>query len=388
MITNKIVVFGNTLQNTMGLIRSLGKRGYVVDLLLEPCSKSQCFVRFSKYLGKVHYLSRMDEAIDVLIREYGKEASRTILFCGSDPTISLLDANYDKLKDRFIVFNANGEQGRINRFLDKNCTFEIAEKCGLNLIRTWYVDDKNNVPLDITYPCFVKGNNSVKSGKWDIKICTTREELLSFLREGVSYLIQEYIRKDGEYSLTGASFDHGQKVCLTGVIKKIREDLVRMGEFMRLDEKSQYPEINFDGIVRLVREIGYEGIFSVDLLRKGNRYYFLEINLRNDGLAYMYTAAGANYPDLWVKYVTGTLADMELRNVSIKTPFYVMHENDLYNIVEGKIGLFRWVKDFLRTDAFFILDIKDPMPFVYSCWIHCKQLMKKVVKQLLGIKIK
>lgn len=383
---NKIVVFGNTLQNTMGLIRSIGKAGYSVDLILEPGPKGQCFVRWSKYLGKVTYLEKTSDAIDVLLKEYGNEPNKTIVFCGSDPTISMLDANYNRLKNKFYVFNAKDEQGRINRYLDKLNTFEIAERCGLPLIKTWNVTDIHYVPSDIPFPCFVKGNNSVKSGKWDIKICQNREELLGFLREGVNYLVQEFIVKDYEISLTGFSTDHGSNVLIPGVIRKVREDLVRMGEYMRLDDTSAYPMVNYGGIKKLIKEIGYEGIFSVDMLVKEDKAYFLEVNLRNDGLAYMYTAAGANYPKMWIKYLTGTLSDGEIAAIKLRTPFFLMHENDMYNIVEGKVGIWQWIKDFRRSDAFFVLDKEDPMPFIYSTWIHFKQLCKKIFRKL-GVKI-
>ena len=36
----KVIIFGNNLQNTLGLIRSVGMKGYEVILLLEPIKKS------------------------------------------------------------------------------------------------------------------------------------------------------------------------------------------------------------------------------------------------------------------------------------------------------------------------------------------------------------
>lgn len=378
----KVIVFGNTLQNTMGLIRSIGLDGGKVDLLLEPIKKSRCFVRFSKYVNKVTYLSHIEDAIAVLLREYGSESVKPVVLCGSDPTISLLDANYNRLKDKFVIFNANGEEGRINKYLNKTATFELAEKCGLNLIKTWKVKGGDILPNDIAFPCFVKGENSVVSGKWDIKVCNTRDEVIGFLREGVDYLIQEFIRKDAEVSLTGLSWNHGADVLIPGVIKKVREDLIRMGEFMRLDDTDKYPMINFEGIRKMIAAIGYEGIFSVDLLIKGTCAYFLEVNLRNDGLAYMYTAAGVNFPALWLKYVNGLLTTEDISALSLRTPFYVMHENDMYNIIEGKVTIWQWIKDLHRTNAFFVLDFSDPMPFIYSTWIHAKQACKKVLRAI------
>lgn len=383
----RLIILGNCLQNTVGLVRSLGEQGNRVILLIEPCKKSDCFIRFSKYVEKIHYLTRMEEAINVLLENYSNENEKSAVFCGSDPTISLLDANYDKLKDHFHIFNANNTQGRINEYLDKNKTFILAEKYGLPLIKTWRITGGESIPDDIIYPCITKGDNSVVSGKWDIHVCNSKEELAECLRDGVTYLVQEFVKKDYEVSMTGISINHGKDIIIPGVIRKVREDLVRMGEFMRLDDCTVYPHIDFDGIKKLIENIGYEGIFSVDMLVKDNIFYFLETNLRNDGLAYIYTAAGANLANLWVKYLKNKITLEQLTNVKINTPFFLMHENDMYNIIEGKVSIWQWMKDFRKSGAFFIMNAKDPMPFIVSTWIHVRQFSKMLLRKVFRMDI-
>lgn len=383
----KLIILGNCLQNTVGLVRSLGENGHKVTLLIEPCKKSDCFIKHSKYVEKIHYLNCLDEAIAILLDNYSDAYDKSVIFCGSDPTISLLDANYDKLKEYFYIFNANGIQGRINEFLDKKNTFKIAEKNGLPLIKTWMIKGGEQIPDDIIYPCITKGDNSVVSGKWDIHICQNKQELSLCLRKDVVFLVQEFVQKDYEISMTGLSINHGKDIIIPGVIRKIREDLVRMGEYMRLDSCSLYPGIDFDAIKKLISDIGYEGIFSVDMLVKGDTFFFLEINLRNDGLAYMYTAAGANFPSLWVKYLLGELGPEQLTEVQIRTPFYLMHENDMYNIIERKVGFWQWLRDFHRSGAFFIMNRKDPLPFVFSTLIHVRQFFKLILRKVFGLKL-
>lgn len=377
---NEIIIFGNCLQNTVGLVRSMGEAGFRVNLLMEPCRKSDCFIRLSRYVKRIDYLDNIECAPQFLIENYASDKEKAIVLCGSDPTISLLDRNLDLLRPYFYIFNANDEQGRISYFLNKNNTFELAEKCGLTLINTYKVDNVNEIPANLSFPCFMKGNNSVNSTKGDIHICYNLDEMKSCFRHGVSYLVQNYIQKDFELNVIGFSIDHGNIVILPGGIKKIRESLVRMGEYMELNDIDSYKGLNVEGIKNFVREIGYEGIFSVEFLCKDDTYYFLEINLRNDGLAYIYSAAGANYPLLWYKYCSGELQKNELNNVLIKTPFYVMHENDMYNIVEGNVSIFRWVKDFIRSDAFLIMNWRDPMPFIGSTLIHVRQAIKKCLR--------
>ena len=377
----KIIVFGNTLVNTMGLIRSVGKTGRKVDLLMEPCIKGRCFVQHSTYVERVHWLNRMDEALEVLHNVYWNEPEKPIILCGGDPAICLLDAHYDELKEHFCIFNANGEQGRINFFMDKSNQFPVAEKCGLNLIKTWHVRGGDDIPCDMPYPCLIKGNNSTSSTKGDMCVCKNREELCAKLRQGVDYLIQEYIEKDYELDIVGFSWKHGEDVFIPAVVRKIRDYLNRQSVYIRLDDIRDYPTLDVDAIKRFVSAVGYEGIFSLEFLCKGDKYYFLEANLRNDACCYVYTAARINYPNLWIQYAAGGLIDEDSIVKKMHTPCYLMSENDLYDIVEGKVSLWQWLKDLHRTDAFFVLDFSDPLPFIYSTWIHAKQACKKALRK-------
>lgn len=376
----KVIVFGNTLVNTLGLIRSIGESGLHVDLLVEPCSRNHCFVHHSKYVRRTFFLTTMDEALEVLRREYWTEVEKPVILCGSDPSICLLDAHYDELKDHFAIFNANGEQGRINYFMDKSNQFPIAEQCGLNLIKTWRVTDITHLPVGISYPCLIKGNNSTRSTKGDMFICQNEQELHANLHEGVEYLIQEYIEKDFELDIVGFSMHHGNDIYVPAVVRKIRDTIRRQSVYIRLDDIAVYPNLGVEWIKSFINEIGYEGIFSIEVICRKEKYYFLEMNLRNDACGYLYTAAGINYPLLWVLCNGGkTLRDLKL-SFTGKTPLYLMHENDLYNLWEGKVSLFCWLRDFWRSGAFFVLNWRDPLPFAASTWIHFRQACKKVLR--------
>ncbi len=387
MAEPKAIIFGNGMQGGMGLVRALGKKGLPVYFIMEPCKAKISGIALSRYIKKINYLEKLEDAIAVLKKEYAEEGVKHIVYCSSDAAIALLDQHYEELKAYFVIFNAQSKQGRICHFLDKVNTFEIACRCGLTLIPTWEITADSPLPENMTYPCLVKAENSVKSNnKGDMHVCSSKDELKGCLRTGINYLLQEYIQKDYEVNIIGFSSNHGEQVFIPGVIRKLRESLRRMGEFMRLDDLCDYSYINFDGIKKLVKEIGYEGLFSVEFLCKGETYYFLEINLRNDACGYMYTAAGANYPYLWYLYGTEKLTQKDIDAIQLKTPFYVMHENDMYNIVEGKVSLWQWLKDFHRTNAFFTMNGRDPLPFIWSCLIHARQLCKKIFRKIFCIR--
>lgn len=379
-IKNKIIIWGANLQYTYGLIRAFGEQGLKVTVLLDPCRKSFCYIRFSKYIQKLYYLNKVEEGIDVLRKDFGNETDKPIILCSSDASICILDANYNELKAHFHIFNANGEQGRINNLMDKVTTFPIANKSGFTIIKSWEVSDVENIPIDITFPCLTKGRNSATSTKRAIHLCQNRDELLSCLKPGIDYLVQDYIEKDFELCLVGFSYNYGRDILNFGVVKKIRDGLQRQSTFIRIDNIDDYPVQLKLSVKTFLAEIQYNGLFGIDLIQKGDKYYFLEINLRNDGTTFLSTSAGANYPLCWAKYCNGTLTQEFIDSIKFNTPHYLMQMDDIYCIFEGKVSLAEWVKQAWSTQAHYVMNFKDMKPFMYQCYMRGRQLFKKIFR--------
>ena len=365
----EVIVFGDCSVNTLGLIRSIGEKGIPVSLMLGRGEKDDCYARFSKYVNKIYWL---DTAMPAFFNDISAEDGKPIVLCSGDVQMALIDAHYEELKDKICAFNAFGESGRINFFMDKNQQLPVARRSGLATIKTWEIEDVDSIPHEITYPCIIKGNNSLHSGKDDLHVCQSRIELFNRLKRGSSYLVQEYIDKDFELDIMGFSYNHGRDVFIPAVVRKIRETLTRQSDYICLEDIRKHPMLNVEGIKVLVHEIGYEGIFSVEFVVKDNRYYFLEINLRNDGVGYLYSAAGINYPYLWVLYNTGKLTENLLQRITFKSPFYLMSEGDLFNVLAGKVSTVQWFRECLGADAHFRLNMHDMMPFIYSSCLHLK----------------
>lgn len=377
----KVIVFGNGLHNTLGLVRSVGECGIPVTLILEPGGKVDNPVRFSRYVERIHDLATLDEGVEVLKRDYWDCPVCPVVLCGSDPSVCLLDRRYDELKEHFCIFNAK-MAGRINYFMDKVNTFPLVRGKGISLIRTWRLQGGAPVPVEIPYPCLVKGNNSLTSTKADMFVCRDAQALLSKIREGVDYLIQEYIEKDYELDIVGLSTNSGKNVFIPAVVRKLRDDLHRQSVFIRLDDVNQYPDLDVKGLKEFVGELGYEGIFSIELIKSAGRYYFLEVNLRNDACGYLYTAAGINYPKLWIDYCSGNLENGKLEKISFKSPYRLMSLYDIYNVAEGKVPVWQWGHECLSADAHFVLNVRDPMPFMISTLIHVRQAVKKLFRKV------
>ena len=376
---NKIIVFGGAHHNTLGIIRSLGKRGFPVECILHTSNLKESSLRLSKYITVLHHVDTVDEGLQLLRTKYVSEVEKPILLFSSDAAVLAVDSCYEELKEHFFFFNA---KGKISHFMDKVNTFSIAEQCGLRLIKTWQTCANGDLPSDIQFPCLIKGGNSTTSTKACMRICYNKEDLKMHLNAEGDYLLQEYIEKEYEINVVGFAYNGGKNVFISSVIRKIRDEMHRQSVYMRMDKLVDYPLLDLQVVEKFIDNLGYEGIFSVEFLYKNGTYYFLEINMRNDGCGYFYTAAGANYPWLWVQYCLGKDVSEAITKINVRTPYYLISFDDVKNMLEGKVSFFRWMYSLLTANAYFTFDLKDLLPFCHSMLIHIRQGLKLVLTKI------
>ena len=216
-------------------------------------------------------------------------------------------------------------------------------------------------------------------GKTGTGIIRTKEELQTRLKCGCDLLVQEYVDKDNEFNINGFSYNHGDDVIINAVCRKIRDYIDRQSQYMVLEDTSVRPDIDYSAIKEFVKSIGFEGLFSVELMCKDETFYFLEINMRSDAVNYLYTSAGYNYPFLWYRYgVDGKLDSSQVSFPQLRRPLYLMQWSDFVDVFHKRISFWQWLKDFSRTRAFFVLNWRDPKPFLYVIWQSIKLIARKL----------
>lgn len=293
----------------------------------------------------------------------------------------LLDQYYDRLKDSFWIFNARGEQGRISFFADKHNQCALAKECGFHLIPTLRVRSIGDIPDEQRYPCFVKGSNSVRFGKDGMGVCVSRQDLEKFVAKHDDCMVQEYVKREHELDIVGLSMNHGQTVLVPAVVRKVRDSLKRQSMYVRLDDIRDYPELNVGAVKKLVKEIGYDGIFSVEVMRSEGKYYFLEINLRNDAMGYVYTAAGVNYPYLWMLSKIGEVKSEDIEGMRIRNHTHLIQEHGFFDAVDGIVSWREWLWDYVTSESHVFLNWKDMKPFWFIMWLYASHAFRKVLKR-------
>lgn len=369
-IDNEIIVCGFNTFNAYGVVRSLGEGGIKPIVIINKCPNP--FISKSKYVKDVIYFDKPDSLPDIVKNRLITSHIKPIIICCDDPIQSAFDKRYDELKDQCILSNASNKSGEITRLMNKTLQGKIAEECGLLVPRSWVIKTGESIPGDITYPCIIKPLLSIGGVKADIKICKELNELKRAL-DNKDYLVQEYINKDYEAMIWGTSLQNDEYY-FTGLGRKIRQypNKYSISSFGIIEDLKDHPEVDVDSIDKFLKALDYKGMFNIEFAVKDNRYYFLEINLRNGGKQYFTTIGGENLPLMYVNSVLGH----KLQKPNPQYPIYFMGETtDIKHIFKKEISLRQYYHDFRNANAFFIFNKKDPMPFIY-------QLFKKFLNRI------
>ena len=377
-IKNKVIVFGSSHHNTLGLVRSLGEAGISTYLVLVTKDKDS-FVAKSKYLADVFFVNNSKEGLDVIVSKFKDAINKSIIFCSNDDVARTIDANYDCLKDFFFVQNAKASNA-ILPYFDKFYLTDKAKEWGFDVPYSVILSKDSVLSDQIPFPCITKPLESIKGKKADIIVCYNREKLESVLEKLLfsvdKVLVQEYIEKDYEISILGLSLE--SQILLPGIIKKIREYPYKKGSSSFACLTKIPIDLNLEPLYRAIKEVGYTGLFSVEFVKRGDKYYFLEINFRNDGNGYVITSAGMNQPYIYCLDVLGLWDGISYNDV--KEPYYFMSERtDLYHVAEKRLSFFDWYRDYKKVNCFLRYNKKDLAPTSGS--IFSVRLILSVIKR-------
>lgn len=352
-----IFIIGGSHHNTLGVIRAFGETGLADDIVLF-IDDSDRIITKTKYVDKkrIHRFADNSEIAGLVIKAAHKADSKPVVICCGDPYIEAIDKEGDIISKLCYIPRAS-DIGGIVKFLDKNEQRSLALKCGLILPEKFEIDN-------VGFPCIIKPENSTKGSKNDISICRSEIELKEYLKSHTSSItIEEFIEKEIEFQLIGCSLQ--QQIIIPGYTDIIRQPENTNTGYLKYSPISDgfvSPEL-LDKVKKLIRGIGYLGLFSVEFLRaKNGKDYFLEINMRNDGNAYCVTSAGVNLPYLWYKYADNPDSTITEKN-DFSKPIYWLPEDDLRSI--RKIGPYKWLKQWISADSHAYANKKDPKPVIY-----------------------
>lgn len=359
---HQVIVFGMEHYNPLGLIRTLGRCG-IRPVYIAIKGRGVASSK-SKYIEKVHYVDTAEEGYDVLLKKYSDMPQKPFVLTTDDDVQSILDMNYSKLKDKFILYHA-GTDGRVTDYMDKKRILEIAEKHGLKILPTVVVD-KGIIPENLQYPVITKAMSPTDaSWKKNTFICESESELKEAFRQITCprVLIQKFIEKKNELCLDGFTIDKGRKSFIpmgTNYNYLIRGYYSPYMTAFNFEDQKILTSIN-----SMLAEIGFEGIFSIEfIIGQDGTHYFSEVNFRNSTWNYIASFIDMPIPVLWCEAMLTGKIERGWKKIFPEN-FTAMTEPIDYKIrVEGgRVDLAQWLIDFKTTNVPFYLDVEDPEPF-------------------------
>lgn len=357
---NKVIVIGGTHHNSLGVIRALGERGYEVEFV-NFCPVGKDFVSKSKYVSKYQKINGIDEVFPYL-KNRNVSDNKTVIISCADAVTEHLNLHLSELEDYYYISGVPKQEMMVD-LMDKTTMIEMAAKRGIYAPTVWKLPaDRENV----TFPCITKCYISSHGGKSDIVILRSKEELETFLQNNQGELFaQAYINKKEEVQLIGCSLRGGEEVIIPGMSKIIRSQPNTNTGFLEYGPLDPFYKEIAERAKLYIKDCQYSGLFSFEIMRgSDDKIWFLEINFRNDGNAWCVTKSGINLPVIWVKSCVGDTYEKEIR---VPNKILMMPElQDFKLVLQRKVSLVQWFRDWKRTDFFMEYDKKDKKPFLFA----------------------
>ena len=354
-----IIIGGGNHHNALGVIRAIGERGYNIEFISHG-SLCKNYVAASKYIKKHIALEHTEDITPYLLtRSTDNDSVKDIIISCSDYVTEELNLHRDSLSGKYLIPGVP-QQGKIVGLMDKTTMISMAAKRGVFAPMVWALPTHKD---KVTFPCITKAHVSSHGGKSDIVIFYNKEQFEDFLKDNTYELFaQAYINKKEEVQFIGCSLNGGEEVIIPGMSKVMRSQPNTNTGFLEYGPIDPFYTDTVEKAKLYIKDCQYSGLFSFEIMRgQDDKVWFLEINFRNDGNAWCVTKAGVNLPTIWVKSCMGEdyLSEIRTPNRIIMMPEF----QDIKLVLQHKVGIFQWIKDWKRTDYFMEYDKDDPKPF-------------------------
>lgn len=381
-MTQKVIVIGQGYTGRLSIVRSVAEMGCDVTIIAllshkyyeNNLKKTKPLDAYSKYVSKTLFCENYNDQmlVDLLLEQCVDAGQKTFIFPDNDFSAAAVDKHRDKLKAHFFIPHIHEIPGAVEEWMDKTRQKALAKQVGLNVVNSELLQVKKRsfiIPESIHYPCFVKPLVSIIGGKSGLKRCNDRTKLEKHIRDfldshrfdDVDFMVEDFKKIDREYATLG--FSDGDEVIIPGLL-----ELLRIGHDNHFGVALQgrvFPVTGYEDTVeqfkRLVKEIGFVGVFDIDFFESEGKLFFCELNLRFGGSGYAFTKLGVNLPVMMMKSFLGESLDGLKKTITTESSYF-----------NERMAFDDWFAGYLSTKEFkkireqsaikFIENKSDPKP--------------------------
>lgn len=369
MQSRQVVVLGNDHTNTTGIVQCLGREGFTVSAFVWGAKSG--IVASSKYASQVFSVATPEECVELIYDKYnGKEA--VIVACSDSAAIAL--ERKRELLSEGLRFEHTTGRWSIEELCEKDLQVKLAKEAGFNV--PWSsvsIESIDDIPCDVPFPCITKSLVSCKGSKSDLTVVKCQEDLYPLMEKLLVHtpkiLLQQYIERDYEISILGCGLRNGD--C---IIPCVENKLTLFPKNVGLECLANMQPLEDDSIIQpirsLIKRIGYVGLFSVEMMhcKTDGKFYFTEINLRNDGANNFVYKYGVNLPLNHIE----DLLDLPITKYRNFHPgYYIWEMHHSLSLVHRELKLTQWLKELKMSKGFLLYFPEDKKPFFkqYKNWI-------------------
>ena len=375
-INNKVIVWSIDDFNTLGLMRELGQSN--LDLLF--LVKGQAgFACKSKYCKKYKETESIEEGFEFLISSFKEEAAKPILIISSDEIITYVDQHRDQIQE-FVIIPGTSVQGNTEKYIDKNTMTALAKEIGILCPESRYVKWDSSIE-GINYPCLIKPSHQ-KPGHYNefkTKICKNEKQLkrtLKLVRHDSEFILQQYIPKELDLLVYGGRMRDGKTVVAGAMIRDRWADSGSSSHGYLTGEVPSCADVK--KIEEFLERIDYYGLFSFEYGIIGDKAYFFEVNLRNDGTSHYFYQGGANIPLAYV-YSCAGLDYTQISTVVKEKVWFIDEVFDIENVLTKRISKAQWKKEMEEATIFKYYDKDDTEPWEIVKQGKTKQIIQDLI---------
>ncbi len=363
MIKDKLIILGNDHTNSLGIAQCMGRAGYEIVSFVWGVKSG--LLRHSRYVKQIYSANSAKGCVEMMLEIFDDENEKIPVIACCDMAALTLEAYKEKLKEYFLFeYSTNFT---LDYLAVKGHQVKLAQDAGFKVPKSWVLKNRTELQEDIVYPCLIKPLVSCQGAKSDIRVCKNEAELkanLDSLEYTERVILQQYIERDYEISILGC----GTKKGIT-VIPCVENKLTLYPKNVGLECLANIQPLEDETIISPIREliqrIGYVGMFSVEMMHSkiDGKFYFTEINLRNDGANSFIVKFGVNLPLLHVM----DLKDGELPTFTAFHPgYYIWEKHHFSSLLHKDISFWQWMKEIRMSKGFLTYFKEDKMPFYWQ----------------------
>lgn len=382
----KMIIIGSSNNfNELGLVRSFGVNG-ITPYGIIICKKKQWkhdWLHLSRYWKKCYRVDSGKEAIDFLIKHFSDEKEKPCVTTPVDYIVQMIDENYGKLSSRFIFQNINNKEGEIIYYSNKLEQAELTRSLGFDSLSSEIIilnEFDENKKID--FPIILKPAACGEESKDDIVICRNMSDMTTAIdvlkkKNYRRILCQKYLENRTEILAYGAVSKKFDLVSYT-VLKNIRQwpESYGVGSYGTLILDQHIQEF-VNKFYHAIMQFGYDGPLDTEIFKDNDtgNLYVSEYNWRSGGRNYTSLGTGVYSIVLW--YLLHNNIDISKYDIINKASGYTMTEStDFNHVINGKITLKQWKKEFKNAMAHALIFKGDIIPAIIPVVSTIKKWIK------------